>query len=397
MGGRSNNPFADMDELFKMIGDVNVRDLRKIGDSLKFQFVMDGVELRKEVTDMIGPPLQLCPFESVRLETNRFGRNGILFTIDVMRCNICLQRITIMDNEIDNVDDIKSMSDVISSHPSLKNLQIYQCFGRNIKPNDLLPIVPASKKLTSLDLSDNNLRTGGITIIADCLASNPPLQELCLNDNKFNDEDAIFFANALESNTNLWKLGLKSNPIGKIGRKALCKVIFNPDSLNSVSSSNHTCDVSLSGQCKIPAFHGSIFGGTSAAIKAKKFTLISPPNSEGDVNISLLSDVPLEMLHRVLFFVHTYPVQQNWCCMEECLQGKALLESDDAHSSEYDDNSDLFVDAPEDDEMDADAEGITEEEMKRQVNKAKRDVQIKSLSVLLNVIKGLVVPLLFSA
>ena len=120
------------------------------------------------------------------------------------------------------------------------------CAGVNTGPNVFCSLIPASAHLTSLDLAGNNIKTNGSKIISDFLASNPALQDLSLSKNKLNTDDAISIAAALKTNTSLWKLDLTSNDIDRIGYQALCKANFDPESLNSLSSSNHTCDISAS-------------------------------------------------------------------------------------------------------------------------------------------------------
>lgn len=350
--------------------------------------------MKKDVIDMIAPPLILNHFGSIRFEYNQFGRHGILMVIDLIRCNTSLKEVFLIGNEFDNEEDISSMSDVICNHPSLKEVSIVSCAGVNTRPN-VFSLIPASAQLTSLSLAGNKIKTNGSTIISDFLASNPALQELSLSGNKLNTDDAISIAAALKTNTNLWKLDLKSNDdIDRIGHQALCKAVFDPESLNLLSSCNHACDISVS-NCKIPSFHGSISKGTrAAAIKLK----ISPPGNDGEVNVSLMGDTPLELLHRVLFRVQVYPMKGDWSAIQECLDGMEFLESDSQNNNDDDSNEN------EEEESDDDSalrqlglgEGITTKDLERI---QKRDEQLnktRSLSIMFNVMKDLVVPILFS-
>ena len=379
------------------------RDMKSIylgiDDGLKTQLVFDRVELRKVTIDMIAPPLILNHFGSIRFEYNQFGRHGILLVIDLMRCNTSLTKVFLIGNEFDNEEDISSMSDVISNHPSLKEVSIVSCAGVNTRPNVFCSLIPASAQLTSLSLAGNNIKTNGSTIVSDFLASNPALQELRLSGNKLNNDDAISIAAALKTNTNLWKLDLKSNGIDRIGHQALCKAVFDPESLNSLSSCNHTCDISVS-NCKIPSFHGSISKGTrAAAIKLKQFALISPPGNDGDVNVSLMGDTPLELLHRVLFRVQTYPMKGDWDAIQECLDGKAFLESDSQNNNDDDSNENKQEDSDDDSvirELGGLGEGITEIDLERIQKRDEQVAKNRDLSIMLNVMKDLVVPILFS-
>ena len=359
-------------------------DLYSDGDGemgLRCQFVADKVELRKEVLDIIGPPLLLCPFDSIRLENNRFDREGILFAIDLLKQNKSMVSLHLTGNTIETDDDFNLLSEVISNHPSLKELDLTRCAGPNITSVSFNSIVLASKGLKTLHLTGNDIATDGSSIIADCLATDPPLQELFLVGNTLNDDDAKLIAEGLRTNTNLKKIDLRNNVIGRCGCKALFKAIFNDESLNSVSSSNHTCNVLVS-YCKIPCINTEIFGGKRGVLLAKKFAMIAPPN-DPDVNVHLFSEVPPELIHMVLKLVQKYPEKNVWKYMRHLLQGDELLESGAAHVEESSEEEELS------------GKVISMEELKRQQAEAVKLVQIKSLSVLMGVVKGVVVPMFF--
>eukprot|EP00985_Skeletonema_marinoi_P030724 scaffold33574_cov152-Skeletonema_marinoi.AAC.1 len=359
-------------------------DLYSDGDGemgLRCQFVADKVELRKEVLDIIGPPLLLCPFDSIRLENNRFDREGILFAIDLLKHNKSMVSLHLAGNTIETDDDFNLLSEVISNHPSLKELDLTRCAGPNITSVSVNSIVLASKGLKTLHLTGNDISTDGSSIIADCLAADPPLQELFLAGNKLNDDDAELIAEGLKTNTNLKKIDLRDNAIGRLGCKALFKAIFNDESLNSVSSSNHTCDI-LASSYKIPCINKEIFGGKSGVLLAKKFAMIAPPNDQ-DVNVHLFSEVPPELIHKVLKLVQKYPEKNVWKYMRHLLQGDELLESGAAHVEESSEEEELF------------GKVISMDEIKRQQAEAVKLVQIKYLSVLMGVVKGVVVPMFF--
>ena len=64
-----------------------------------------------------------------------------------------------------------------------------------------------------------------------------------MSNNNLNDEDARLIARALKRNTNLKYLWLGDNDITEVGRSALCKAIYDPASLNSLSDCNQRCDI----------------------------------------------------------------------------------------------------------------------------------------------------------
>ena len=374
------------------------RDLFEDSNIGNVQFIMDKVELRKEVIDVIAPPLAQSPFDRILLEYNRFDREGIAFAIDLLKQNKYVSDYSLIGSPIESDEDLNLLSSIVSTHPSLRELSLAHCASPTINnPARFNPIIPASMGLKTLDLSGNNIES---VIIADSLATNPALKELRLRANNFNDDDAELMANALKSNTNLWQLDLKENSgIGRRGCTALLKAIFNHESLNSISSSNHTCDVLVS-RYKIPTFNGDVSGGEEGIIRAKKFAILAPPGKQ-DVNVGLLSGVPLELMHKVLELVQAYPEKEEWKYVEDLLQCKDLLESanhdEDSTDFTHEFMTGMGIHDEEEEEEEEDLQGIPMAEFQRQQAEAVKLAQIKSLSVLMSVVKGVVVPIFFSA
>lgn len=398
------------------------RDLRFIFEDTTIgaesQFVIDKVELRKEVIDIIAPPLAQSPFTSIILEYNRFDREGIAFAADLLKQR-SVSSYSLIGSSIECEEDLNLLSSIISTHPSLRELSLAHCACPTINnPARFNPIISASMGLKILDLSGNNVES---VVIADNLATNPPLKELRLRANNFNDDDAEILANSLKTNTNLWKLDLKENSdIGRRGCTALLKAIFNYESLNSISSSNHTCDILVS-RYKIPSINGEAWGGEEGAIRAKKLAILAPPCQ--DVNVGLLRGAPPELMHMVLKFVQVYP-EQHWMHIEHLLRCKDLLEStnydegstDLIHDEDDEDETGFIDDEDEDeayffreDEVDDDMDLIDEElfedgpgsnqRQREEISKAELEkrVKIRSMNLLMSVVKGVVVPMFFSA
>jgi len=148
------------------------------------------------------------------------------------------------------------------------NVTLSTDIQRNLVLND---------RLLHIDLSGNSLGKIGAKYIAKHLKKNPPLsilslkgcglpnqsaKSLCnalkrnthlahffLDDNKFNDSSVPFFADALRSNSTLLSFHMSGNNIkvkSKFGRRELInRALCNPDSLQTIAASNHTCLVTL--------------------------------------------------------------------------------------------------------------------------------------------------------
>ena len=116
----------------------------------------------------------------------------------------------------------------------------------------LSSIFNACKNLKYLDLNGSNLGRDGGDMIATSVKSNPGLEHLCLLQTGVTNDDAVQISEALQSNTNLRVLSMVN--IGWRGRKAMCNVLFNGSTLDTVAKSNHSCFVqSASRICKYEA------------------------------------------------------------------------------------------------------------------------------------------------
>ena len=144
--------------------------------------------------------------------------------------------------------DIDLLSTIVETHPFIEKLELSGCKGDRVDGYDMLQkITRAGKsKLKSLDMSNNDISTGGDTFISEFLADNPILESLHLRGNQLDDNDAIMIASALKHNTNLKMITLKSNQkITSAGWDALGKAVFDERSLNSANDSNHSCRISF--------------------------------------------------------------------------------------------------------------------------------------------------------
>ena len=167
-------------------------------------------------------------------ESNKFLR--ILF----IQCN-CMNR-----------DHIERLCSIVHDHPSLVELSIVSCFHPDVGNADLGDSMLTSLlsggelRLKSLDLSGNCITSAVGTILADFLASNPPLESLTLRSNQLNDDIVPSIANALRSNNTMRDLSPGSiynrHDITSIGHAALKSLLFDESSLNAVADSNHTLE-----------------------------------------------------------------------------------------------------------------------------------------------------------
>jgi len=260
-------------------------------------FVLRNIDLQQEVLDMLAPALQTLDMKKLVLG-RIIGSDVLSFAEGIIKGNPHLEKIAWYNNRIESVDDMQRLCNSIKNKAStsLNAIDLDSSFDGN--NSEMMQIVlDASLLLERLELSDNGIGPVGAQLIANFLASNPPLRELDIDDNDLSDNDATLFANVLQSNTNLEQLYLNGNTdITTVGRQALLDSVFNVSSLNSCVASNHKCclygldpDISTINERIAP----------SANRSDKIFTLLSATDN-GFFNMNCLGDVSYKLIPRVL-------------------------------------------------------------------------------------------------
>ena len=150
------------------------------------------------------------------------------------------------------------------------------------------------------------------TILADFLASNPPLESLDLQMNQMNDDVVSSIANALRSNDTLRKLtlGTKNERFGygitSIGHAALKSILFDESSLNAVADSNHTLerfDYDIAIYNPVDSSRKPVDVGLNRG--AKIYFLLSKRNRTLS-NVEHFSDIDVKILPDMLESVQRY-------------------------------------------------------------------------------------------
>ena len=134
------------------------------------------------------------------------------------------------------------------------------------------PPITLLTHITDLNLSNNNLRTPGVTTMVKCLqewnslrklnlstnqirihaannlfnslCNNDVLQELILTNNMINGTNSRAIVMLLTLNKTVKRIDLRKNYIPLFAKAGLInKCLCNPTSLGSIKNSNHTCDL----------------------------------------------------------------------------------------------------------------------------------------------------------
>ena len=179
-----------------------------------------------------------------------------------------------------------------AQHESIiRRFELTECFVDGVNTEVLKGILTSN--IVEADLEGNGMSSREAPIIAEHLASNPPLARLFLKANRFDDTDAAVLANSLSSNTNLRVLNIEQNNVKEEGRLVLLRAIFDVTSLASCAASNHTCNVSGLEQ-DISDLND--YFGSSINKWDKIFTMLALSSEDLFIDTALLNGVPCTLI-----------------------------------------------------------------------------------------------------
>ncbi|EJK54379.1 hypothetical protein THAOC_25998, partial [Thalassiosira oceanica] len=161
--------------------------------------------------------------------------------------NHALKTLTWIDNQIPSDDQADLLMESLIENRAIKDIRLLNCFDQSNANGcrALAALMTSGRPFELLNFSANSLFD--IDDVAAALATNLQLKELWINDNEINDRDAELIAQALKQNTNLHTLYLNHNRITPAGFEKIRSTIYDPSSLNTMESCNHTCYVDCVG------------------------------------------------------------------------------------------------------------------------------------------------------
>ena len=169
----------------------------------------------------------------------KFRDEGFLRLSSFLKTNTSLKCIGIGRDKIDDMSVATSFSDAIKNHPTLESISLEKL---EMNKNILGKVLEGCCRLTEVRFGrDAFLSEGTITILADFIRCNHPIEGMTFAQCKITDSDALVLASALNPNTTLRQLDLKQNDITEEGEKTLLNALYDPTSMDSIIQSNHTC------------------------------------------------------------------------------------------------------------------------------------------------------------
>jgi len=230
---------------------------------------------------------------------------------------------------------VRSLSNAIANHQHLKTVTLQRCGMSNTSL--LRTFLAGCSRMKYIDLEDNEITSQGAIAIADCISTNPDrLQAFFLNNNNISDGDMIVLSSALKLNTHLLLIELRDNDVTEQGWKVLHKARFDAANMNSLIDCNHTCVVAVDDEvmkdsnmplqvAEVIMINGNMDSDgevfpTQTPIKEKirKKVVLALCGVEGELfDLSLLNDVPLQLMPRVLELIQEHTTSRQLYCEDE--------------------------------------------------------------------------------
>ncbi|EJK58206.1 hypothetical protein THAOC_21690 [Thalassiosira oceanica] len=320
---------GNVDALDKLLVACKDCDVLALGHD---SFSADGIAL---ISKFLGKKISISTFcltnvsvnkEGKRLLTNAMKKNKSITDLSICSCGIKLPAI------IDK-NDVRSLRRLTSLDLSQNGLPAN---GAKI----MADFLSANSSLVALNLSRNRMSTKAANVIIPVLKENTTLEHLDLSRNSLNNSVAPVVVDLLKANTTLLALdisGNKSMTIRSTGIKythdgiqwhgedvpvvegakieIVRDALFDTTSFASLTGSNHTCAVHMSGMNKDGNYELAIrrINGMDASegkkIRYKMVLALTMPDDEGRVgkklfNIRAIDHVPLEIMPKLFEMLH---------------------------------------------------------------------------------------------
>ena len=277
-----------------------------------------GISLPVSLLDIVFPALQVANIVELSLFGTGLGNDGFQCLSSFLENSSSLTMLGVGADKIDELSVATSLSDALKIHPSLEEVFISLCIGHNTSVLEkILQGCTTAKRLT-VTMQYFDLYGPLVDIVAHFIRSNHPVEILYLDENNISDNDTKLLASALKMNKHLKRLDLLENDdITDEGEKALMNVLYDPTSMDSVVESNHICMVNTDNNHTIVALEQRPLidqevlkinkGDYSIKEKIRKKVVLALCGVDGELfDLSLLNDVPLQLMPRILELIQDH-------------------------------------------------------------------------------------------
>ena len=96
--------------------------------------------------------------QSLCLENNNFGRDGIKYVLSFVQSNLVLEELYLCQNLIDHKEEIDQLCEIIKVHPSINTIKLIECRGEGLNGFEMLHSIVdvGANKLKEINLSSND-------------------------------------------------------------------------------------------------------------------------------------------------------------------------------------------------------------------------------------------------
>jgi len=122
-------------------------------------FQLSYMDLSDEVIDLLSSSLKNAYFNEFTLQRNRFGQKGIDLVLNYIKGNESLTHLTLGDNPIMCMKNVRRLCGIIKYHPSIESIELPMCANEEINGYEMLQLIMTAgkNKLKNLDLSGNRI------------------------------------------------------------------------------------------------------------------------------------------------------------------------------------------------------------------------------------------------
>ncbi|EJK48090.1 hypothetical protein THAOC_33143 [Thalassiosira oceanica] len=249
-GGEGSQGCLDYEEQLTILhDDALLPHFKELADAIQLsngirRLNIENIELRQSALGILFPAME-GKVTIIDMRNIRFPGPDIVGCYEIVaasiRRNNALKELTWINNRIPSDQQADLLIESLIDNRSIKHIRMENCFNQSGVNGcrALATLMTCGRPFDLLNFSGNGLPD--IDDVAAALSTNPQLKELFMSGNQLNDRDAELIAQALKQNTNLQVLFLRGNNITSAGFENIGTAIYDPSSLNTLESCNHTC------------------------------------------------------------------------------------------------------------------------------------------------------------
>lgn len=168
-----------------------------------------------------------CNLSVLILLGNTFVSEAVLAIVGALHNNTILRTLSLMCGSVRDSSVTQQLASVLSHNKHLRSLDLRENYIGALGLGAIVRALETNFALTYLCLSDNEVDSQTVQILADNMCTNQTLRELVLRHNQIDDNGAVAIAAMLVRNTALERLDLSANLISDTGVVSIARALEN--------------------------------------------------------------------------------------------------------------------------------------------------------------------------